>query len=106
MSSRPFHIFRRRLSSIRLSALFAPRKPRHPLLRVAFGLLGLVLLALLIVVGVFVGAAMVIGGVMLRLVRPPRPARQSAQPRVAAVDAEYRIVRRGSRAGSNAPLLR
>jgi len=36
-------------------SLFAPRKPRHPLVRVAVGLLGLAILAALVFVGVFVG---------------------------------------------------
>ncbi|HAV73243.1 MAG TPA: hypothetical protein DCX91_15575, partial [Stenotrophomonas sp.] len=47
--------------------LFAPRKPRHPLVRVAVGLLGLAILAALVFVGVFVGAAMIIAGLAWKL---------------------------------------
>ena len=42
-----------------LRNLFAPRKPRNPLLRIALGLLGLAILAVLVVAGLFVGAAMI-----------------------------------------------
>ena len=38
---------------------FSPRKPRHPLLRLGIGLLGLAVLAVLVFVSVFVGAAMI-----------------------------------------------
>jgi hypothetical protein len=33
MSDRLFRSFQTRFSSVGLSAMFAPRKPRHPLLR-------------------------------------------------------------------------
>lgn len=50
------------------SALFsAPRRPRHPLLRLALGLVGIGLLLALLFVGVFVGAAMLAGGLLWRL---------------------------------------
>ena len=101
MTPRFRHQFRTRLHSIGLSALFAPRKPRHPLMRVAVGLAALALLAVLLVIGVFVGAAMVIGGLLLRLVRPSR----ATHPlRADAVDAEYRVVRKAPASGQ--PLLR
>jgi hypothetical protein len=45
----------------------APRKPRHPLLRVLLGLLGLAVLLVLVAFGVFVGAAMLVAGALLRL---------------------------------------
>ncbi len=48
---------------------FAPRKPRHPLLRLGIGLLGLAVLAVLVFVSVFVGAAMIAGGLLYRLLR-------------------------------------
>ena len=47
--------------------LFAPRKPRHPLLRIAVGLVGLALLAVLVVIGLVVGVAMLAGGAGLTL---------------------------------------
>ena len=50
-----FH--RRTFLRFRTLAFNAPRRPRHPLLRVAVGLLGIALLLALVVVGVFVGAA-------------------------------------------------
>ena len=44
-----------------------PRKPRHRLLRLLLGVLGLGVLAVLIAFGVFVGAAMLGAGALLRL---------------------------------------
>ena len=64
MRSNPgfFRMFR--LDGLRLRGLlFAPRKPRHPLLRTAIGVLGLAVLLVLVVIGVFVGTAMVGFGV-------------------------------------------
>lgn len=60
-----FH--RRTFLRFRNLAFNAPRRPRHPLLRVAVGLLGVALLLALVVVGVFVGAAMLAGGLLWRL---------------------------------------
>lgn len=51
----------------KLRNLFAPRKPRNPLVRIALGLLGLAILAVLIVAGVFVGAAMILVGLGWKL---------------------------------------
>lgn len=86
------HVFRfnpTRFDSTRLHAAFAPRKPRHPLLRVAFGLFGLVLLALLVVFGVFIGAAMLAGGLLYRLLRQrDKPAVEDSR----VVEGEYRVV--------------
>lgn len=76
-----------------LRGFFAPRKPRHPLLRVAFGLLGLALLSVLLVVGLLVGAAMVVGGLLLRLWRvrgKPIAVAPARDRRV--VDGEFRVV--------------
>jgi hypothetical protein len=93
-----FRMFQNRFSTSGVSAMFAPRKPRHPLTRLLFGLLGLVVLALLLVVGVFVGAAMLVGGLLVRLLRQ-RGKPITARKRV--VDGEYRVV---PKAGQ--PLLR
>ncbi|MGH8031894.1 MAG: hypothetical protein ACREO8_05885 [Luteimonas sp.] len=101
MTTRFFRSLRTRLSGIDLSRLFAPRKPRHPLLRVLFGLIGLTLLAALLVIGVFIGAAMLIGGLLLRSVRRSR---RPTPLRANAVDGEYRVVRKTSAPGQ--PLLR
>ena len=71
--------------------IFAPRKPRHPLLRVGLGLVGVALLGVLVFFSVFVGAAMIAAGLVYKLVRQ----RGKPQPRDArVVDAEYHVVRK------------
>ncbi|MHC9013094.1 hypothetical protein ACYX79_15870 [Stenotrophomonas rhizophila] len=72
-------------------ALFAPRKPRHPLVRVAVGLLGLAILAALVFVGVFVGAAMIIAGLAWKLLAQRKSVRTVPSQ---VVDGEYRVVRK------------
>ena len=87
MRSNPgfFRMFR--LDGLRLRGLlFAPRKPRHPLLRTAIGVLGLAVLLVLVVIGVFVGTAMVVGGLLLKGMTQ-RPQRADD-----VVDAEYRVI--------------
>jgi hypothetical protein len=96
MSARLFRLFQTRFPA-GFAAAFAPRKPRHPLARLLVGLAGLALLAALLVVGVFVGAAMLAGGLLARLLR--QRGKPMAPRRV--VDAEYRVV---PKAGE--PLLR
>lgn len=71
--------------------LFEPRKPRHPLVRLAVGLAGLAILAVLIFFGVFVGAAMILVGVTWKLLSR---ARRDAAPRRDVVEGEYRVVRK------------
>lgn len=93
-----FRTFHSRFSTAGVSALFAPRKPRHPLLRLLLGLVGVALLAVLLVVGLVVGAAMLTGGLLWRLLRQ-RGKPVTTDSRV--VDAEYRVV---SKPGQ--PLLR
>ena len=74
-------------------ALREPRKPRHRVARAVLGLVGIVLLAGLLVVGVVVGAAMIFGGLAWRLLRGPRqPVQPMARGRV--FDAAYRVVSR------------
>jgi len=84
------HAFR--FDSSRLHAAFAPRKPRHPLARIALGLLGIGVLALLVFFSLFVGVAMLGVGLAYRLLRARKPAlaRTAAQARV--VDGEFRVV--------------
>lgn len=96
MSASMFKHFHPRFASFGAAA-FAPRKPRNPLLRVVFGVLGLALLALLLVVGLFVGAAMLVGGALLRLLR--QRGKPVADKRV--VDGEYRVMPK-----TGQPLLR
>lgn len=80
-----------RFDAFRLHAFFAPRKPRHPLLRVLAGLAGLVVLGLMLVAGLFVGTAMLLAGLGLRLARGrARPAPAARDRNV--VEGEYRIV--------------
>lgn len=89
MINRTFRSAHARFDASQFGAMFAPRKPRHPLLRLAVGLLGLAVLAALLVVGVVVGTAMVAAGLVRRL------ATRRARPRPRAgsvVDAEYRVV--------------
>ena len=80
-----------RFDSARLRDLFQPRKPRHPLLRVALGLVGVGLLALLVFFSVFVGAAMLTVGLAWKLMRGRA---QRASGRSTVMDAEYRVLRR------------
>lgn len=70
---------------------FAPRKPRHRLLRVALALFGLGLLAVLLVFGLVIGVAMLAGGLLLRLWRQRgKPIAQSSQ----TLDGEFRVLRK------------
>ena len=84
------HVFR--FDARRLHAAFAPRKPRHPLARLAIGLLGIGVLALLVFFSVFVGVAMLAVGLVYRLMRQRgRPiAGPARNGRI--VDGEFRVV--------------
>ena len=68
---------------------FAPRKPRHPLLRIAIALLGLCVVLTLVFVSVFVGVAMLAAGVLVRLFRM-RGQPVANDHRV--VDGQYRVI--------------
>ena len=72
---------------------YQPSKPRHPLLRLVFGLLGLVLLAVLVVVGLFVGLGMLLFAAFRRMLRGASAAPATA-PRVEenVIDGEYSVV--------------
>jgi hypothetical protein len=73
----------------RFAAFTAPRRPRHPLLRVALGALGVAVLLGLLFVSVFVGVAMLAVGVLLRLAkRRGRPAAAHARN----LEGDYRVV--------------
>ena len=91
MSKPFFRDLHARFDASGVRAMFAPRKPRHPLLRVGLGLLGVVVLGVLVFFSVFVGAAMIAAGVVYKLVRQ-RGKPQARDARV--VDAEYRVVRK------------
>lgn len=68
---------------------FTPRKPRHPLLRILFGLVGLGLLIALVFVSVFVGVAMLAIGLVYRLWK--QRGKPIARDR-RVVDGEFRVV--------------
>jgi len=96
MSSVLFRSLHARFDASGVRGLFTPRKPRNPLLRVALGLVGVAVLAVLLVVGLFVGAAMVSFGLLRGALRS-----RTSRPRAGTLDAEYRVV---SKPGQ--PLLR
>ena len=80
-----------RFDSSRMRHAFAPRKPRNPLLRLAFGLVGLALLCLLVFFSVFVGAAMIVAGLAWKLLRQrSKPVAVDAN----VVEGEFRVVRK------------
>ena len=82
-----------RFDPSRLQAAFAPRKPRHPLARIAVGLLGIGVLALLVFFSVFIGIAMLGVGLAWRLLgRRKRVGDQRGPAQARVVDGEYRIV--------------
>ncbi|MEO7250976.1 MAG: hypothetical protein ABIW30_00025 [Arenimonas sp.] len=70
---------------------YTPSKPRQPLLRLALGLLGLVLLGVLVVAGLFVGVGMLMFAATRRLIS--RPAKPAPSPRVESViDGEFSVI--------------
>ena len=81
-----------RFDSSRLRSAFAPRKPRHPLLRLVFGLVGLALLCLLVFFSVFVGAAMIIVGVAWKLLS--QRGKPAAVRDAHVVEGEFHVVRK------------
>lgn len=72
---------------------FDLRKPRHPLVKLGFGLVGVALLSVLLVFGLFAGAAMLAAGVIWRLAVQLRSPQQQAV-RGTAIDGEFRVVRK------------
>jgi len=75
----------------RLRQGFAPRKPRHPVLRLLLGLAGLVVLVLLVFFSLFIGAAMIGAGLLYRYWRQ-RGKPVAGHGRV--VEGEYRVLRK------------
>lgn len=77
---------------------FAPRRPRHPLVRLLVGLLGAAMLALLVVFGLFVGVAMLAltaGWKLWRTLGAPSPSRIVDAPATSnAIEGEYAVVRK------------
>ena len=95
MAAAHFHVFR--FDGLR--AVFAPRRPRHPLLRVLFGALGLLLLAALVLVGLVVGSVMLLGGLAWRALRKPRADRVDD----GVLEGEFREVAGDAVAGARLP---
>lgn len=65
---------------------YCPSKPRHPLVRVLVGVLGLALLLLLVVFGVFIGLGMLLFAAIRRLMRPTAAA---PRPQDGVIEGEY-----------------
>ena len=74
----------------RFTAFTTPRRPRHPLLRLALGVVGLAMLIGLLLLSVFVGLAMLAGGMLWRLWK--QRGKPIAAPRRSAIDGEFRTV--------------
>ena len=75
----------------------APRRPRHPLVRVLVGLIGAALLALLVVFGLVVGVAMLAltaGWKLSRMLGASASPPIADTGPVAAIDGEYAVVRK------------
>ena len=70
---------------------YQPSKPRHPLLRLVFGLLGLVLLAVLVVVGLFVGLGILLFAAFRRALRAPA-AEAPGKVEESVIEGEYSVV--------------
>lgn len=73
-------------------AVFAPRKPRHPLVRLLFGLAGVALLAVLLVFGVVIGAAMLAAGMAMRLLGKRNASVGQGSQRGTVLDGDYHVV--------------
>ncbi|GHC00006.1 hypothetical protein GCM10010080_11310 [Thermomonas carbonis] len=83
-------IFRNTLfNRVRFATFGAPRRPRHPFLRIALGLVGVALLLALLFVSVFVGIAMLAVGMLYRLMKQRRTP-MAAHAR--SIDGDYRVV--------------
>jgi hypothetical protein len=66
-----------------------PAKPRSHLLRLALGLVGVALLAVLVVFGLFIGLGMLLFAAVRRMMRPATAAPARVE---GAIDGEYRVV--------------
>jgi NAD/NADP transhydrogenase alpha subunit len=84
--------FRSDAFQARMRSTFAPRKPRHRVLRVIFGLIGVALLAVLVMLGLFIGAAMIATGIGYKLWKQRGKSAIRVDARRGAFDAEYRVV--------------
>ncbi len=85
-------VFRFQQYRHRAGEFFAPRKPRHRVLRVLLALIGVAVLVGLLVVGVVVGGAMLAVGLLARLWR--RRGKPIAAASTRPLEGEYRVVRK------------
>ena len=69
-----------------------PHKPRNPLLKLALGLIGVALLAVLLVFGLFAGLGMLLFAAVRRMSRPAPAVSAAADPNV--IEGEYAVVGR------------
>jgi len=66
-----------------------PAKPRNPLVRLALGLVGVLLLAVLVVFGLFIGLGMLTFAAVRRMLRPAQAAPARAE---GSIEGEFRVV--------------
>ena len=70
---------------------YCPSKPRSPIMRLLFGLMGLLLLAFLLVFGIFIGAAMLLFAAARRLLASRKPAIAVNQAND-VIDGQFQVV--------------
>ena len=86
-----FRNARFRNARARFTGFTAPRRPRHRILRVVLGVIGVGLLLTLLFVSVFVGIAMLAAGMLFRLwKRRGKPVARAA--RANSIDGDFRVV--------------
>lgn len=68
-----------------------PSRPRHPMLRIVLGLVGVGLLLALLFVSVFVGIAMLAAGMLFRLWKQ-RGKPLAGATRARSIDGDFRVV--------------
>ena len=66
-----------------------PAKPRNPLVKLALGLVGVMLLAVLVVFGLVIGLGMLLFAAVRRMLRPAQLAPDHVP---GTIDGEYRVV--------------
>ncbi|HHW4678766.1 MAG TPA: hypothetical protein ACQGQH_04745 [Xylella sp.] len=81
------------LQSNHLRYLFEPRKPRHPLTRMLVSTAGLAILAILVFFGLFIGTAMLIGGIAWKLLLGQRQ-RIQASSGTNTIEGKYQLIRK------------
>lgn len=72
---------------------YAPSKPRHPLVRLLIGVLGLALLLVLVAGGLVVGLGMLLFAATRRLLRAPAKAPHAASVE-RVIDGEYSVIQK------------